>query len=47
MVTEDTGIGNPKKATREKGEKFFAAVSEKIGQLLEDLAKVDIQNRYE
>lgn len=47
MVSEDTGIGNPKKATREKGEKFFTAVSEKIGQLLEDLAKVDIQNRYE
>lgn len=47
MVTEDTGIGNPKKATREKGEAFFRAVSEKMGQLLGDLAKVDIQNRYE
>ena len=47
MVSEDTGIGNPKKATREKGEKFFSAVSEKMGQLLEDLAQVDIHNRYE
>lgn len=45
-VTEDTGIGNPKKATREKGEKFFNAVSQKMGELIADLAGVDINNRY-
>ncbi|HET8754081.1 MAG TPA: creatininase family protein [Salinimicrobium sp.] len=46
-VTEDTGIGNPKKATAEKGERFFNAVSEKIAGLIVDVAAVDIENRYE
>ena len=46
MVSEDTGIGNPKKSTAEKGEKFFAAVSQKMGELLVDLAQVDINDRY-
>ncbi|OQX98046.1 MAG: amidase [Bacteroidetes bacterium 4572_117] len=30
QVTEDTGVGNPKSATKEKGEKYFKAVCEKI-----------------
>ena len=47
MVSEDTGIGNPEKATKEKGEKFFYAVSEKIGELIQDVAEVEIENRYE
>ena len=46
MVSEDTGIGNPKKATAEKGEKFFAAVSQKMGELIVDLAQVEIDDRY-
>lgn len=46
-VTQDTGIGNPKKATKEKGEKFFKAVSEKIADLFLDVAKVEINDRYE
>lgn len=46
MVTEDTGIGNPKKATAEKGEHFFDAVSQKIAELITDVAEVDIQDRY-
>ena len=47
MVSEDTGIGNPKKSTAEKGEKFFTAVSQKMGELIVDLAQVDISDRYE
>lgn len=47
LVTEDTGIGNPKKATKEKGEKFFNAVSEKIAGLLVELSEIEIENRYE
>lgn len=47
MVSEDTGIGNPKKSSREKGERFFKAVSEKVAELLIEIAEVDIQNRYE
>ncbi len=47
MVSEDTGIGNPYKATAEKGKKFFKAVSQKVGELIKDVAEVDIENRYE
>lgn len=47
MVTDDTGIGNPKKATKEKGEKFFNAVSEKIGELIWEISQLDIKNQYE
>lgn len=45
-VTADTGIGNPKKATREKGEKFFKAVTQQIGNLIIEMDKADIQNLY-
>lgn len=47
LVTEDTGVGNPKKATKEKGEKFFDAVCEKLAELFNDVARVEIENRYE
>lgn len=47
MVTKDTGIGNPQKSTREKGEKYFHAVTEKLAGLIMDIAKVDINDRYE
>ena len=46
-LTEDTGVGNPILATKEKGEKFFQAVTKKIGNLLYDLNKANIQNFYE
>ncbi len=45
-VTEDTGIGNPKLATKEKGERFFKEVTEKIGQLIYDLSKADVSDLY-
>lgn len=47
MVTADTGIGNPKKSSKEKGEKFFKAATEKMAELLIDMAAVSIENRYE
>ncbi len=47
QVSEDTGIGNPKAATKEKGEKYFKAVTEKIANLFIELAKSDINNLYE
>jgi creatinine amidohydrolase len=46
MVTEDTGIGNPKRATKEKGQKFFHAVTEKMAELFVEMSNVDISNRY-
>lgn len=46
QITEDTGVGNPKAASREKGEKYFEAVTEKMASLLIELAKSDIDNLY-
>lgn len=47
MVTADTGVGNPKAATREKGEKFFKAVVQKMAELFVEIAALDIHDRYE
>lgn len=46
-VTEDTGVGNPKKATAEKGKTYFEAVTEKVSKLFVDLAKADLDDLYE
>ena len=46
-VTEDTGTGNPARSSAQKGEKFFRAVTERIGGFLVDLAKADPDNMYE
>lgn len=46
-VTEDTGIGNPKNATAEKGKKYFDAVTDKVAQLIIDIAKADLNDLYE
>src|SRR5262245_19434445 len=46
-VTADTGIGNPMAATREKGAAYFAAVTERIGQFLIDLAAADPKDLYD
>lgn len=47
QISEDTGVGNPKASTKEKGEKYFKAVTEKISNFLIDLSKADINNLYE
>jgi len=46
-ITEDTGVGNPKKATKEKGEKFLKVVTKKIGEFIEDLHHADLSKMYE
>ncbi|MEO8232091.1 MAG: creatininase family protein [Ignavibacteriota bacterium] len=46
-VTEDTGIGNPTKATKEKGEKYFNDVVNKVAQLFIDIANADMNDLYE
>ncbi len=46
-ATEDTGIGNPKNATKEKGEEYFKAVTNKISQLFVDIANADLSDLYE
>ena len=45
-ATIDTGVGDPSRATAEKGEKFFGAVTEKIAGFLVELASADLQQLY-
>jgi len=46
-VTADTGIGNPKLATSEKGEKYFKDLTIKLSNLFSEICKADIDNLYE
>ena len=46
-VTEDTGVGNPKKSTSEKGKKFFNDLTDKISELMEDICKTSIDKFYQ
>jgi creatinine amidohydrolase len=45
-VTQDTGVGNPKASTAEKGERFVADVTEKIGSFLVELAACPLDELY-
>jgi creatinine amidohydrolase len=46
-VTDDTGVGNPKKATPEKGVAYLREVTQKIGGFLKELAATDLKDLYE
>ncbi|NQU85507.1 MAG: creatininase family protein [Mariniphaga sp.] len=46
-VSDDTGVGNPKKATPEKGKKFLEAVTSKIADFLIELRKHNPTDIYE
>lgn len=46
-VTDDTGVGDPRNASAEKGEKFFNDLIRKIATLFIDLASADPDDRYE
>ena len=41
-VSDDTGVGNPRKATAEKGERYAKAIIESLGQLFVELVTKDI-----
>lgn len=47
QVTVDTGIGNPAKATAEKGKRFFDLMCQKIGNYLFELAESEHGDWYE
>jgi creatinine amidohydrolase len=47
LVTEDTGIGNPHKATAKKGKCYFNDLIKKIGDLMYELATVDPEDLYQ
>ncbi|NVJ64439.1 MAG: creatininase family protein [Flavobacteriaceae bacterium] len=46
-VSEDTGIGNPKKSTAEKGERYFNDLTDKISDLFVDLSNADLNDLYQ
>lgn len=46
-ITEDTGVGNPIMATKEKGEEYFTALTQKMAGLIYEIAIADVDNLYE
>ena len=46
QVTKDTGIGNPHKASKEKGENYFNAVCGKISKLIIDFSRIEENEFY-
>lgn len=47
QVAEDTGTGTPKFSTKEKGERFFTEVTQKIGNTMVEICQLDVSNMYE
>ena len=46
QVTADTGVGDPRQASAEKGEKYFKAVTQKVAQFFTEVAKTAKQDFY-
>jgi creatinine amidohydrolase len=46
-ATVDTGVGNPKAATPEKGQRYFEALTQKIAGFLVELANANVNDLYE
>ena len=47
LVTDDTGIGDPRAATPEKGQTYFDAVVAKLTTLFVELSQADLNDLYE
>jgi creatinine amidohydrolase len=45
-VTRDTGVGNPKKASREKGERYFRHVVSEMAGMMVEVAKTSREEAY-
>ncbi|RAW03039.1 creatininase family protein [Pseudochryseolinea flava] len=46
QVTKDTGVGDPRRASAEKGARYFKAVTEKVGEFFFDVATTDPKDFY-
>jgi len=46
-ISDDTGVGNPKLATQEKGKAFLGVVIQKVADFFEELHYADVNNMYE
>ena len=47
LVTPDTGVGDPRPATAQKGADFLATLTRRIGEFLVELAAADLDDLYE
>lgn len=47
QITSDTGVGNPKKSSAEKGQNYLELAVQQLSQYFIDLAKVDLEKLYE
>jgi creatinine amidohydrolase len=47
QVSADTGIGNPRAASAEKGKRYVGEVTTKIADFLVELAQADVEDMYE
>ncbi|MBS1505119.1 MAG: creatininase family protein [Bacteroidetes bacterium] len=45
-VTKDTGVGDPRKASAAKGEKFFKAVTQKVAQFFLEVSQTKNKEHY-
>ena len=46
-ITDDTGVGNPKAASAEKGKQYFNAVCERLAKLMVNICEADVSKLYE
>ena len=46
-ISKDTGVGNPEKASAEKGAAFFKAITREMGDLFVKIAQSDLKDLYE
>ena len=46
-ITEDTGVGNPEKASAEKGKKYFEDVCNQLSGLMISICEADVNDLYE
>ena len=46
QVTNDTGVGDPREASAEKGERYFKAVTQKVSQFFVEIAKTNKDDFY-
>lgn len=45
-ISDDTGLGNPKKARKEKGDAYLKSLTEQIGEFIYELAVTNIDDIY-
>ena len=46
LATTNTGLGDPKAATAEKGQRLMEALSERLGDFLAELAQAEMDERF-